>query len=66
MMASQFRQKNSQGYLPLFAYAQPNTANMLFTVQLTQGLLERGICSFSVAPGGMFVPSACVCTVFPS
>jgi NAD(P)-dependent dehydrogenase (short-subunit alcohol dehydrogenase family) len=45
------------GYLPLFAYTQSNTANMLFTVQLAESLRERGICSFSAAPGGMFVPS---------
>jgi NAD(P)-dependent dehydrogenase (short-subunit alcohol dehydrogenase family) len=44
------------GYLPLFAYAQSNTANMLFTVQLADSLQEKGICSFSAAPGGMALP----------
>jgi hypothetical protein len=39
---------------------------MLFTVQLTQGLREKGICSFSAAPGGMFVPYSCVYAVFTS
>jgi NAD(P)-dependent dehydrogenase (short-subunit alcohol dehydrogenase family) len=48
------------GYLPLFAYAQSNTANMLFTAQLAESLREKGICSFSAAPSGMFVPSGCV------
>jgi NAD(P)-dependent dehydrogenase (short-subunit alcohol dehydrogenase family) len=45
------------GYLPLFAYAQSNTANMLFTVQVAESLRGKGICSFSAAPGGMFMPS---------
>ena len=54
------------GYLPLFAYAQSNTANMLFTVRLAESLREKGICSFSAAPGGMSVPFGCVYAVFTS
>ncbi len=54
------------GYLPLFAYAQSNTGNMLFTVQLAESLREKGICSFSAAPGGMFVPSGYVMQSSPA
>jgi len=43
------------GYLPLLAYAQSNTANMLFTVQLAESLREKGICSFSAAPGPFLI-----------
>lgn len=57
---------SQSGYLPLLAYAQSNTANMLFTVQLAESLQEKGICSFSATPGGMFVPSGCVYAAFTS
>jgi NAD(P)-dependent dehydrogenase (short-subunit alcohol dehydrogenase family) len=51
------------GYLPLFAYAQSNTANMLFTVQLAESLQEKGICSFSAAPGGLFCLLVMLCSL---
>lgn len=40
----------STGYVPMIAYAQANTANMLFS----RGLAERGVSAFSAAPGGMY------------
>jgi NAD(P)-dependent dehydrogenase (short-subunit alcohol dehydrogenase family) len=54
------------GYLPLLAYAQSNTANMLFTVQLAESLRGKGICSFSAAPGGMFAPPGYVMQSSPA
>lgn len=39
------------GYLPFLAYAQANTANMLFSVRLAEALRGKGVGAFSAAPG---------------
>jgi NAD(P)-dependent dehydrogenase (short-subunit alcohol dehydrogenase family) len=39
-------------YIPLLAYSHSGTANMLFTVELAQKLKDKGVFSFSAAPGG--------------
>ncbi|KAI0131856.1 hypothetical protein BJ170DRAFT_222982 [Xylariales sp. AK1849] len=41
------------GYLPLIAYGQSKTANLLFTVYLQEHLKSRGIASYAVHPGGI-------------
>lgn len=43
-------------YLPEAAYAQSKTANILFSVSLTEKLKKKGIVSYSVNPGGDCVP----------
>lgn len=45
-------------YIPEVAYAQSKTANILFSVYLTEHLSKHGIISFALNPGGRFnVPS---------
>ncbi|KAL8741691.1 MAG: hypothetical protein Q9190_005731 [Brigantiaea leucoxantha] len=40
-------------YIPEVAYAQSKTANILFSVYLTQHLREAGVISFALNPGGI-------------
>ena len=39
-------------YIPEVAYAQSKTANILFSVYLTQHVCKVGILSFAANPGG--------------
>ena len=43
-------------YIPEVAYAQSKTANILFSVYLTQHLREAGVISFALNPGGKLRP----------
>ncbi|TVY83963.1 hypothetical protein LSUE1_G001927 [Lachnellula suecica] len=45
-------------YIPEVGYAQSKTANILFSVYLTQHLSKYGILSFSPNPGGVFTDIA--------
>ena len=49
-----FTRQNEDGYLPIVAYGQSKTANILFSLSLQQKLKSRGITSFGVHPGGEF------------
>lgn len=50
-MPPTFTRVNEDGYMPIAAYGQSKSANILFTVGLQQRLRSRGITSFSVHPG---------------
>lgn len=52
--------KDGKTYNPWIAYAQSKTANILFSVALTEKLKERGVVSFSVCPGCMFCQANCM------
>ncbi|KAK8120012.1 uncharacterized protein PG998_004638 [Apiospora kogelbergensis] len=48
-----FSRQNEDGYLPIVAYGQSKTANILFSMSLQQKLKSRGIASFAVHPGAI-------------
>ncbi|KAK8080889.1 hypothetical protein PG997_008707 [Apiospora hydei] len=52
-MPPAFTRVNDDGYMPIAAYGQSKTANILFTVSLQQRLKSRGIASFAVHPGAI-------------
>ncbi|KAK7958000.1 Short-chain dehydrogenase/reductase SDR [Apiospora saccharicola] len=52
-MPPTFTRKNEDGYMPIAAYGQSKSANILFTVGLQKRLKSRGIASFAVHPGSM-------------
>ncbi|KAK7955906.1 uncharacterized protein PG986_005128 [Apiospora aurea] len=52
-MPPAFTRVNNDGYMPIAAYGQSKTANILFTVSLQQRLKSRGIASFAVHPGAI-------------
>ncbi|KAK6853720.1 hypothetical protein PG995_010532 [Apiospora arundinis] len=45
--------ENEDGYLPIVAYGQSKTANILFSLSLQQKLKSRGITAFAVHPGSI-------------
>jgi NAD(P)-dependent dehydrogenase (short-subunit alcohol dehydrogenase family) len=47
-----FARKLDDGYLPIVAYGQSKTANILFTVYLQKFLPAKGIAAYSLHPGG--------------
>ena len=49
---AKFGHDTESAYIPEVAYAQSKTANILFSVYLTQHLKEVGILSFALNPGG--------------
>jgi NAD(P)-dependent dehydrogenase (short-subunit alcohol dehydrogenase family) len=49
--------EGKDGYPGFLAYGQSKTANILFSVRLTQILRSRGIISFSLHPGSRFTLS---------
>ncbi|KAI0399724.1 hypothetical protein F4802DRAFT_538627 [Xylaria palmicola] len=50
---SVFAKPSEDGYLPLIAYGQSKTANVLFTYYLQQHARDFGIMSYSLHPGGV-------------
>ncbi|KAK8052501.1 hypothetical protein PG993_003886 [Apiospora rasikravindrae] len=52
-MPPTFIRANADGYIPIAAYGQSKTANILFTVSLQQRLKSRGIAAFAVHPGAI-------------
>ncbi|KAK8867624.1 NAD(P)-binding protein [Apiospora arundinis] len=48
-----FTRQNEDGYLPIVAYGQSKTANILFSLSLQQKLKSRGITAFAVHPGSI-------------
>ncbi|KAK7926817.1 hypothetical protein PG985_003815 [Apiospora marii] len=52
-MPPTFTRANEDGYIPIAAYGQSKSANILFSVGLQRRLKSRGIAFFSVHPGSM-------------
>lgn len=59
---AKFNNKSEGAYLPEGAYAQSKTANILFSVYLTEHLKQKGVVSYAVNPGGItpFLPFPCI------
>jgi NAD(P)-dependent dehydrogenase (short-subunit alcohol dehydrogenase family) len=51
-MPPAFSKALADGYMPIVAYGQSKTANILFTMYLQEHLSARGIASYAVHPGG--------------
>ena len=49
-----YLRKGEKGYLPIIAYGQSKTANILFTLSLQQAVPQKGMASYCLHPGGEF------------
>jgi NAD(P)-dependent dehydrogenase (short-subunit alcohol dehydrogenase family) len=58
-MPPAFAKTLPDGYLPIVAYSQSKTANILFSVYLQEHIKSHGITSYAVHPGGKFSHSGC-------